>query len=63
MRLIEDMRAECRRLNDRATYYRMCGEHQLSEDLRLAASKLAIAVNALEIAVAGEAEAKEGATV
>lgn len=59
MRLIEDMRAEMARLNDRATGYRMCGEHDLCEDMRRAASALLVAVNTLEIAIAGEGEAIE----
>ena len=53
------MRLEMRRLNDRATGYRIAGEHDLSDDLRRAAGGLLIAINKLEIAYAGEREAKE----
>ncbi len=60
MRLIDEMRAELAKIQDRATGYRMCGEHSLSTDLTFAASKLIVAINALEIAYAGEREAKEG---
>lgn len=59
-RLIEEMRAEAARLTDRATGYRLCGEHDLCDDMRRAASGLLVAVNMLEIAYAGEREAKEG---
>lgn len=59
MRLIEEMRAEVRSLTDRATGYRLCGEHQLATDFAFAAQKLVIAINALEIAYAGEREARE----
>ena len=59
MRLIEDMRAEARRLTDRATGYAMCGERQLAGDMRQAANGLLVAINMLEIAQAGERQAQE----
>ena len=42
----------------RATGYLMTGEHDLCDDMRRAASGLMVAVNMLEIAYAGEREAK-----
>jgi len=60
MRLIEEMRAEAAKLTDRATGYRLCGEHRLCEDLRRAAEGLYAAISMVEIAYSGEREAKEG---
>lgn len=61
MHLIEEMRAEAAKLTDRATGWRIAGEHDLCDDLRRAADGLLVAVNKLEIARAGEREAKERA--
>ena len=59
MRLLDDMREEAAKLTDRATGYRMCGQHELCDDMRRAANGLLAAVNMVEIARAGEREARE----
>ena len=61
--LIDDMRAEVRRLHARAAHYKMTGEQQLAEDIHFAADKLHIAALAMDIAAAGEREHRTGPAV
>lgn len=58
-KLVEAMREEMRRLNDRASLYRMAGEIEVSDDVRMAAHKLSVAINAMNNAISSEAEAKD----
>lgn len=58
--LIDDMRAEARRLHERAAHYAFTGDRQLAEDIVFAADKLTIAALAMDLAAAGERERREG---
>lgn len=60
MTLTQAMRAEAAKLTDLATDYLMAGKYDLGVNMQRAASGLMAAVNILEIAYAGEREAKEG---
>ena len=60
MTLTQAMRAEAAKLTDRAKDYIKAGEYDLGVNMRRTAFGLMAAVNMLEIAYAGEREAKEG---
>ncbi|WP_375188449.1 hypothetical protein [Sphingobium yanoikuyae] len=61
MKLQEEMRERMKRLNDRAIHLCMCGERDLAELYRLAASKLNVAALTLDLVDAEEGQAKEAA--
>lgn len=56
MKLIEDMRREADKMDNRAALYAMAMERDLAESCRIAGNKLRIAMNALTIAHTAEAE-------
>lgn len=60
-KLIEDMRAEARRMTDIAIQYKQAGQDRLCEDHRRAAEGIYAAVNMMNCAYAGEREARESA--